>query len=315
MKEKLNKILVCPECKSDFELKIFERDEEIKSGQLICKDCKKKYDVKNYIPRFVKNDEYTEPFSIEWYKHQKTQFDSYTNTNETKETFKKKTGFNIKELNDEFILDAGCGAGRFMETVLNCGGEVVGFDLSFSVDIAQKNIGFNKKAHLIQADIFNLPLKNNIFDKIFSIGVLQHTPSPKKAFLNLPTFLKKNGELSIFVFSDEGWYMKLYNRSTDFWRFFTSRLPQNILYDFCKRWAKLMYPIKKLRPLRVILQIILPPSNNHPNEEWRILDTYNWLSPRYQSKHTYKEVKSWFREAGFNKVEKLTPVGFKGKKV
>ena len=37
----------------------------------------------------------------------------------------------------------------------------------------------------------------------------------------------------------------------------------------------------------------------------RILDTFDWNSPTYQSKHTYPEVYRWFREAGLTEIEPL----------
>jgi len=91
--------------------------------------------------------------------------------------------------------------------------------------------------------------------------------------------------------------MKLYNRASNFWRFFTTRLAPHQLYSFCEVYATFMYPLKRVRILRVPLQILLPPSSNHPDKTWRILDTYDWLSPKYQWKHTYSEVEGWFKKA------------------
>ncbi len=316
MKKQLLDILACPNCKSSFKLNVIKEDEgEIKEGKLICKRCRNVYLIKNYIPRFVKSDEYVDTFSFEWHKHKTTQLDSKRGSDESEETFKRKTGFDLNKLKDKLILDAGCGAGRFMEVVLKHGAKVVGVDLSFAVDVAQENVGRNNKAHIIQADIFNLPFKEEVFDYIFSIGVLHHTPNTKKAFFSLIPFLKKDGKIAIWVYSNEGKYIKIYNKVSNFWRFFTTRLSKKKLYSFCKVYANLIYPLKKIRYLRVILQIILPPSSYHPNKMRRILDTYDWLSPKYQWRHTYKEVEQWFKEAGFRKIERLScSVSVKGKK-
>ena len=45
----------------------------------------------------------------------------------------------------------------------------------------------------------------------------------------------------------------------------------------------------------------------YPEYDSRVLDTFDWYSPRYQSKHTYPEVSRWFREAGLERVEPLDP--------
>jgi SAM-dependent methyltransferase len=65
----------------------------------------------------------------------------------------------MEKLKDKLVLDAGCGVGRFMEVVEKWGGNVVGVDLSFSVDAAFKNLGLKENVHIIQADIFDLPFK------------------------------------------------------------------------------------------------------------------------------------------------------------
>lgn len=48
---------------------------EVKEGILACQ-CKKEYQVTNYVPRFVEGDNYTSSFTFEWQKHRKTQLDS-----------------------------------------------------------------------------------------------------------------------------------------------------------------------------------------------------------------------------------------------
>jgi hypothetical protein len=40
---------------------------------------------------------------------------------------------------------------------------------------------------------------------------------------------------------------------------------------------------------------------------WRVLDTFDWYSPRYQSWHTHHEVFGWFKENGLDDIEVLSP--------
>jgi hypothetical protein len=57
------------------------------------------------------------------------------------------------------------------------------------------------------------------------------------------------------------------------------------------------------------------PVNRHPDPEVRVLDTFDWYSPKYQSKHTYEQVFRWFESCG---LEALSvgefPVGVRGRK-
>ncbi len=60
---------------------------------------------------------------------------------------------------------------------------------------------------------------------------------------------------------------------------------------------------------------ILPGSTSNKNLRIRILDTFDWYSPKYQSKHTYPEVFKWFKESRLTDIEILdTPVSVKGRK-
>jgi hypothetical protein len=53
----------------------------------------------------------------------------------------------------------------------------------------------------------------------------------------------------------------------------------------------------------------------HPEAEWRVLDTFDWYSPRYQWKQTYPELQRWFQEAGLDEIQVLArPVAMRGKK-
>lgn len=51
MRKKLMKILCCPVCKGDLELKItVENDEEVVEGSLYCKNCNVQYEISDGIP-------------------------------------------------------------------------------------------------------------------------------------------------------------------------------------------------------------------------------------------------------------------------
>lgn len=54
-------------------------------------------------------------------------------------------------------------------------------------------------------NMFKLPFKDNIFDYIYSVGVLHHTPDCKKAFQKLPGLLKNGGEIAIWLYNAHNW--------------------------------------------------------------------------------------------------------------
>ena len=53
----------------------------------------------------------------------------------------------------------------------------------------------------------------------------------------------------------------------------------------------------------------------HPDRRWRILDTFDWYSPWYQSKHTYEEVFRWFESCGLQDLRVIEqPIAVQGRR-
>ncbi|MFH1228583.1 MAG: methyltransferase domain-containing protein [Planctomycetota bacterium] len=311
MKEKLLDLLACPDCYGPLEIKDGKTENgEIKEGSLVCGKCSASFRIVDFIPRFVETDKYVGNFSFEWKKHRLTQLDSANKTVETEETFKEKTGFDLNSLKGKFVLDAGCGMGRFMEVVNKYGGEAVGFDLSLAVEAAFDNIGLKPGCHIIQADVFKLPFKKEAFDYIFSIGVLHHTPDTGKAFSQLVPLLKKGGKIAIWVYSS---HLMVTHFFSDIYRKVTTHLPIWLLYPFSYT-AIFYYYLVKMPFIGKFFLFLLPISCDS-KWRWRVLDTFDWYSPKYQWKHSYPEVYDWFTESQLGNIRLLKmPVSIYGEK-
>ena len=57
-----------------------------------------------------------------------------------------------------------------------------------------------KRLYIFQADIANMPFKDNVFDRTFCFGVLQHTPVIKKTLIELIKKTKKKVDLLLLIF-------------------------------------------------------------------------------------------------------------------
>lgn len=273
---------------------------EVKEGQLTC--CNNSYKITNFIPRFIDSDKYVSSFSFEWRLNKRTQLDSANVNNkmagQSRKDFERRIDFPLSQLKDKWVLDAGCGMGRFSEVAVKEGANLVAVDLSFAVDMALENIGLARTAHFIQADLFNLPFRENSFDFVYSFGVLHHTPDCEGAFTAISKLIKTGGKLAIFVYSS---YNKGIVYMSEFWRFFTIRLPKKVLYLF----SFISIPLYYLYKIPVLGNIaktffVIP---MWPDWRWRVLDTFDWYSPKYQSKHTHWEVFRWFKDNGFRNIE------------
>jgi SAM-dependent methyltransferase len=249
----------------------------------------------------VDSQEYTGSFGFQWNYFAKSQLDSANGTTRSRDAFLEKTGFRLEELRGKRVLDAGCGMGRFAEIAAGAGAEVHAVDLSAAVEAAQKNLAGKGDLSFYQGDILNLPFAEGTFDYIYSIGVLHHTPSTRRAFQSLVPLLGPGGRIAIWVYSTK---LRLLVGS-EILRPVTSRLPKPALLKLC-RVAVPLYAVHRMPLVGFLTRILIPTSLNE-DPEWRWLDTFDWYSPRYQFKHTYDEVEGWFREAG---LVDLTPLSF-----
>jgi SAM-dependent methyltransferase len=252
---------------------------------------------------------YVGNFGYEWAKHNRTQVADIENATAT---FKEKTGLTENDIRGKVVLDAGCGAGRFTQVVAAWGAKnVIGVDLSDSVVVAAENLKRFNNVEVMRGDINNLPFDSGKFDVIFSLGVLHHTPNTKQSFVALHRLLKIGGTMVIWVYSDESVKDKAFNRVTAIHRLYTTRMNYNALYTLCKLAIPLYY-LHRIPVLRYLTMALFPCSI-HPKPEWRVLDTFDWYSPKYQWKHTYREVEGWFHELDYNNITRIGfPVAVRG---
>lgn len=293
----------------------------IKEGLLIEPQSGNKYPIVNYIPRFVSLENYAASFGYQWNTHNRTQYDETSKFNTSSERFEKETQWGNK-LTGEFVLEAGSGSGRFTTEALKTGAVVVSFDYSNAVEANYISNGHSDNVLIVQASIFEIPFQQNFFDKAFCFGVLQHTPDPEAAFLNLPYYLKSGGKIAsdVYVKNLTKWVLQ-----PKYWvRPFTkgSKNPEK-LYGRIKKYVDLMWPLARL--IRKIPKIgptlnwklILPDySRELPNaddktlKEWTYLDAMDMLSPMYDLPQTLKTFTKWHQKAGLINID--VHYGFNG---
>jgi ubiquinone/menaquinone biosynthesis C-methylase UbiE len=97
-------------------------------------------------------------------------------------------------------LEAGCGTGRIMERLISDSSisEVIGVDFSSSaLQIALIRLDKEKEkintTGLILADIRRLPFRNEAFDVVISLGVIEHYPNPEDLLTEMRRILKRKG--------------------------------------------------------------------------------------------------------------------------
>jgi 2-polyprenyl-3-methyl-5-hydroxy-6-metoxy-1,4-benzoquinol methylase len=277
---------------------------EIITAELRCDGCHASYRVQHGIPRFVQGTTYTGSFGFQWLLHRKTQLDSYTGRPISCNRFFQATRW-PRDLKGQLVLEAGCGAGRFTEVLLDTGAEVFSFDCSAAVESNWHNNGSSARLHLFQADIYDIPLQSSVFDKVVCLGVLQHTPDPERAFRVMSGFVRPGGELVVDVY-------KKSLASVLQWKYLLRPLARLIsertLYRIVAGVVPCLLPSAKflrriagrvgarLLPIAEYSYLGLPPDLNR---QWATLDTFDMYSPVYDRPQSFSTVERWYAEAGF----------------
>lgn len=312
-------LLACPECRESLRLASITAGDadRVLEGVLACTKCGKEYPVIGGVPRFVPRENYASGFGLEWTKHARTQYDSYSGIPVSERRFFGQTHW-PRQLDGQRILEVGSGSGRFTEQAANTGATVVSLDYSYAVDANFASNGSRRNVLIVQGDAFNMPFRPGTFDRVFCFGVLQHTPSPFEAFAALPTFLKPGGALCADIYK-VGLFRTVFQ--TKYWvRPLTRKLDPDRLYARVKAWVDFMWPlaglIRKLPKGYAINWRLLVADYSFLGlqgemlKEWAYLDTFDMLAPRYDRPATLATFRSWAEQVGLVSIDaEYTPHG------
>jgi SAM-dependent methyltransferase len=285
MNIELLNLLRCPRCRGALEV----RND---APELQCRGCAASVPVIGGIPRFA-GESYTASFGRQWNRY------DVAREEDDKATFQIKTGLAPHDLAGRLVLDAGCGGGRYTRLATRHGARVVGVDLSSAVERAAALCAEWPRVVIVQADLLDLPLAERVFDFVFSIGVLHHSPDPQRAFGQVAARVRPGGRLAVWLYGKNTWPQERLNSAL---RALTTRLPARVLEPLCVGLAVLGGIPVLSRTLNKVVNF-----SNHPDGTLRVCDTYDWYAPRYQSHHTVEELTRWFVEEGFEDLRVLSP--------
>ena len=264
--------------------------------------------------RIVEPDNYTDNFGFQWNKFVETQVDTTNNFNFSRLRFFAETNWDKEDLAGKDILEVGSGAGRFSQVVLDhTNASLYSVDYSNAVEANFKNNGNNKRLHLFQASVYEMPFKKNQFDKVFCFGVLQHTPEVEKTVQTLIDMAKPGGEVVVDFYPFNGWWTKL--NAKYILRPLTKKMPNEKLFRKIDRnidWLIKAHRFFSKIGIGRLVNRFLPICDIDGTlplglpykllREQCVLDTFDMFSPQYDQPQKIETVVEWFKQNGMEQV-------------
>lgn len=264
------------------------------------------------VPRFVGSEQYAEHFGLQWRRHPRTQLDSYTGHPISRRRLESALGAPVESLRGLEVLEAGCGAGRFTEVLLEAGAQVHAVDLSSAVEANKANFGDRPNYVVAQADLLNLPYPPASFDVVICIGVIQATPNSEETIRRLYEMVKPGGSLVIDHYEKRRWWTR---PLLPVYRAVLKRLPTEAAHRATEGAARVFFPLHwALRGSRVG-QVLLnrvspcpfyyaqfPELSREQHREWMALDTHDGLTDHFKHYRSPEEIRAALEGLGGEQI-------------
>ena len=264
------------------------------------------------IPRFCEIENYTSSFGRQWNLFQRTQIDGEgISASPSATRLFAETGWRAEDLAELDILEVGSGAGRFSRVILkHTRANLASIDYSTAVEANLRNNGVlgGGRFFLAQASIYEMPFADGRFDKIFCLGVLQHTPDFEKSVHALIAKARIGGEIVVDFYPIRSFWTRIHAKYL--LRPITKRMPQDRLLRLIDRnvdWlmgASHVLDRIKLGTLRRFLPVVdfkgTMPTGLTPGQlrEWVVLDTFDMFSPQFDNPQRISDVARMFERGG-----------------
>jgi SAM-dependent methyltransferase len=211
-----------------------------------------------------------------------------------------------------YILDIGCGSGRWTKYLSRKANFIEAVDPSDSIFAADNLLGNIKNVRLSKASIENIPFANDSFDFVMSVGVLHHTPDPQKSMIDCVQKVKKGGYFYCYLYHNlesMSWRLKFLFNISEGVRKVVSKLPGRIKAFVCDLLAVIIYMpfILWVRLLMVIglkkTAVKMPLSSYHDKSFFSIRnDSLDKFGTALEHRYSKKEIEQLMTNSGLTDI-------------
>ena len=320
MKARLLEHLRCPECHARLALHqpLIEDGPlnvpEVTTGRLACSECARDYAIEGGVPRLAGG--HREPTAAVTERTASSFGFLWAVSDDDESAFQagphhySKMAATLGLAQPEgLILDAGCGEG--IDVIQNArreGCEVIGVELSDGgCATTFRRAARLPSAHVVQADLKQLPFADGTFSLAYSYGVLHHVANPPAAIGEIARVTQPGGRVVVYLyehFSERGFGWHLLLRMVNQLRRMTVHLPHRLLFTLCQLASPVVF-VALTVPSRVLSRIPASrtfasrlPYNFGTGPFSMAGDLYDRFSAPLEGRYTRKEAAALVEAAG-----------------
>ena len=287
---------------------VLAHDSSGPAEHLDCARCRHRIPVRDGIPRFVETPEddlarrTQASFGYEW-----THFDDWkpSGTTNFQDYFH---GIELEALREARVLDGGCGMGRHARQLAGHCEMILAVDFSRAVEAAARNFRDLPNVAVVQGDLQALPVADEAFDFVYSMGVVHHLADTEGVVRGLARKLRPGGRLRLYLYwKREGWTGRLLGIVSAIRRV-TTRLPFPVLKALCWLLSVFLYAAVVV-PYRALARLGVRTSESWPlfvytKYPFNVLynDQFDRFSAPLEKRYSESEARRLLEQAGLHDV-------------
>ncbi len=213
---------------------------------------------------------------------------------------------------NSYVLDIGCGTGRWTKFLSNRIGFIEAIDPSNAVFAADHLLETVENVRITMASVDTIPFNNETFDFAMSIGVLHHIPNTQKAMKDCVKKLKKGGYFYCYLYynlDNKGFIFKSIFRLSDLFRKTISHMPSAIKKFSCDLLAVFFY-MPFILSARLLNQLGFRklskkiPLSDYANKSFFIIrnDSLDRFGTKLEQRFSKVQVEALMRESGLEEI-------------
>jgi ubiquinone/menaquinone biosynthesis C-methylase UbiE len=214
---------------------------------------------------------------------------------------------------DTYMIDIGCGSGRWSEYFLEKAGYIEAIDPSDAIFAADKLLNNADNIRITRASVNTLPWPDSTFDFGMSIGVLHHIPDTKQALIDCVKKIKPGGFFYVYLYyklDNRGFIFKSFFYFADIIRRLVSKMPPALKKICCDILALIAYmPFVLLAKLFFKLGFTKfaekIPLSAYANKDFYIIrnDSLDRFGTKLEHRFTKAEIENMMKEAGLSDIK------------